>query len=94
MPRFLFTNLPLGNPIGPADDPTQQLDVLRLGCTVLETAAIPQTTVKAPVTWAGRPDWQDSFMPVDDAEALRKAGELRRAEQAEKKTSAQDDSRL
>lgn len=82
VPRFIFTNLPLGNPIGPADDPEQQLDVLRLACTVLDTAAVAQTTVQAPVTWHGRPDWRTSFMPIDDADALRRAGDERRASQA------------
>ncbi len=87
VPRFVFTNLPLGNPVGPADDEDQQLDVLRLACTVFESASLSQTTVQAPVVWSGRPDWQDSFMPIDDADALRRAGDERRAEQAAAKSS-------
>jgi hypothetical protein len=91
VPRFVFTNLPLGNPVGPADDPDQQRGVLRLALALAESATHAQTTVQAPVVWHGRPDWQDTFMDTSDAQALAQEGEQRRTDQAAAKTATPAD---
>jgi D-proline reductase (dithiol) PrdB len=85
VPRFAFTDLPLGNPVGPPGDEEQQRTTLR---TALEFAALarhPRSSVVIPVEWTGSPDWRSTYMSVDDPAALRAAGDGRRAEQAAKK---------
>ena len=79
VPRFAFTDLPLGNPVGPADDPDQQRRILRDALVFAEAAPLPRSSVVLPVEWNGADDWRDSYMSLADPEALRKAGEARRA---------------
>ena len=85
VPRFAFTDLPLGNPIGPADDRTQQLRLLRQALTFAEHTTLPQSSVVLPVRWDGPADWRDTYMSLDDPNALRAAGEKRRDAQANDK---------
>jgi len=77
--RFLFTDFPLGNPCGKADDPEMQRGVVGMALDLLEKAWAPRTTVQAPFRW---PDdqWRHNFMRVDDdnREKLARAGEERR----------------
>lgn len=85
MPRFAFTDLPLGNPVGPPDDPEQQKRILRQALVFAEAAPLPRSSVVLPVEWNGPADWRETYMSLDDPEALRKAGDSRRASQAAKK---------
>ena len=82
VPRYLFTDLPLGNPLGPPDETTTQLDVLRSALRLAERAWQSRITVQADVTWPGDPAWRDTYMALDDVDELRRMGERRRAEQA------------
>ena len=84
-PRFAFTDLPLGNPVGPADDPNQQRQLLRDALIFAEAAPLPRSSVVLPVEWNGAEDWRETYMSLDDAAALREAGEARRASQAARK---------
>ncbi|MGI9608598.1 MAG: hypothetical protein ACR2P0_20885 [Acidimicrobiales bacterium] len=84
----MFTDLPLGNPYGPPDSPKDQIATLELALEVAGTATRPRSTVHAPVVWPGNASWRDTFMPTDDAEALARAGEERRAAQALAKNPA------
>jgi len=47
-----------------------------------ETAPLAQSSVVLPVEWTGADDWRETYMALDDPEALRAAGEARRAAQA------------
>ncbi len=85
VPRFAFTDLPLGNPVGPAGDATQQLQVLTSALRFAEAAPLPQSSVVIPVEWNGPSNWRETYMSLDDPEALRAAGDARRAAQAEAK---------
>ncbi len=87
VPRFAFTDLPLGNPIGPADDPDQQRRVLATALSAAAAMTLPRTTSQIDTTWNGDPDWRTTFMSLDDPEALRAEGDARRARQAAKKSS-------
>ncbi len=84
VPRFLFSDTPLGNPCGPPGDPATQERVVAAGLDLLERAWTQQTTVAAPWRW---PDdaWRDGFMRVDDTNRAELAarGEARRRHQAE-----------
>ncbi len=86
VPRFLFTDFPLGNPCGkPWDVPMQQA-IMTMALDLLESAWSPRTTIQTPFRW-DNDDWRDNFMRVDDGnrEALAKEGEARRKFQAEMK---------
>ena len=82
VPRFVFTDLPLGNPCGPPNQTDAHDVTLRLALDLLEAAPGPQTTVQAPLRWPTQ-DWRDSYMRVDDTNraALARAGAARRRQQ-------------
>jgi D-proline reductase (dithiol) PrdB len=92
VPRFAFTDLPLGNPIGPAGDANQQRRILRDALRFAEAATLPRSSVVLTVDWSGTPNWRETYMALDDPESLRLGGEKRRAAQAKRKTGAQSDS--
>ncbi|MBI5946985.1 MAG: hypothetical protein HY875_02465 [Chloroflexi bacterium] len=83
VPRFLFTDFPLGNPCGAPYDRTMQRQVAEMALVLLESAAFPRTTVQTPFHWP-TDQWRQRFMEVDESHAaeLREAGEIRRAQQA------------
>lgn len=85
VPRFVFTDLPLGNPYGEPGDTATQAQVLDLALTTAESAIAPRTTIGAPTRWSGPEDWRATYMHVgDDNRAdLLAAGNERRAEQAD-----------
>ncbi len=64
VPRFLFSDFPLGNPAGRPHDPESQAFTLELALRVLETAPGPRTTVQSPLTWNASPDWKLDFSNV------------------------------
>ena len=84
--RFVFTDFPLGNPCGKPWDAGMQRAIVGMGLDMLERAWMARTTVQTPFRW-GNEDWRDAFMRVDDSnrEALARAGEERRRQQAEAK---------
>lgn len=90
VPRFLFNDLPLGNPIGKPYDRAMQRQTVALALDVLEKAWAPRTTVQTPFTW-DHDAWRVNYMRVDDSnrEALRLAGEARRIEREQRRQSGQ-----
>jgi hypothetical protein len=64
VPRFLFTDFPLGNPAGKPHDPESQQFTLDLALRVLETAPAPRTTVQSPLIWSASPDWKLDFSNI------------------------------
>ncbi len=84
VPRFLFVDFPLGNPIGKPDDVAMQKSVLELAFELTEAAFASRTTVQAPQRW-GSDEWRANFMRVDESniEALKAAGDARRQQQQE-----------
>ncbi len=82
VPRFVFTDLPLGNPVGHPWNRDMQREVVKLALATLETADGPRTTVRAPVRWKDDdPNWRERYSRVDAAERekLLKVGDERRA---------------
>ena len=66
VPRFLFSDFPLGNAAGrPHDRPSQEF-TLELALRVLEAAPAPRTTVQSPLRWSAEPSWK-----LDYANAAR-----------------------
>lgn len=86
VPRFLFTDFPLGNPCGAPGDVPMQRTIVGMALDLLESAIFPRTTVQTFFQWTND-EWREGFMRVrgeDDARP-KEAGEQRRREQAEKK---------
>jgi hypothetical protein len=81
VPRFLFSDFPLGNPCGHPWDSDMQAATLRLALQVLDTATGPRTTVRSPFEWkASDPTWRDRYNRVrpEDRERLLAIGDARR----------------
>jgi hypothetical protein len=62
VPRFVFTDFPLGNPTGRPFDPASQGHIVDLGLGLLETAAAPRTTVRSPYEWSADTTWKDRVL--------------------------------
>jgi len=76
VPRFLFSDVPLGNAAGlPFDTPSQDR-TLELALGLLESAPGPRTTVQSALTWP-TPGWRRGYMNLaalsQDEIALRRA---------------------
>jgi hypothetical protein len=77
VPRFLFSDFPLGNSAGKPHDPASQALTLGLALKVLESAPGPQTTVQSPLRWSEDASWKRDYNNV----ALMSAEELARRRQ-------------
>ena len=85
VPRFLFSDFPLGNPCGRPWDVAMQRAIVAQAVALFE-ADTPQAFARAPFRWAeGDQDelWRRRYYEIDPAkrEELRLAGERRRASQ-------------
>jgi hypothetical protein len=87
VPRFLFSDFPLGNAAGRPGDLASQDTTLELALRVLESAPGPRTTLQSPLRWSGPAEWRLDVMNV----ARLSAGEIaqRRAENDRIKAVAQ-----
>jgi len=65
VPRFLFSDFPLGNAAGRPHDQASQAFTLELTLKVLESAPAPRTTVQSPLRWSDSPDWKLDFSNVE-----------------------------
>lgn len=83
VPRFLFTDFPLGNPAGHPYDAAMQRAIVAQALGLLETAAAPRTSATASFTWRDDPGWRDRYGHIDPVEIarLRAIGEERRRRQ-------------
>lgn len=61
VPRFLFSDFPLGNSAGKPHDPQSQAFTLEMALRVLETASGPQTTVQSPLRWSTDAAWKRDY---------------------------------
>ena len=64
VPRFLFSDFPLGNPTGRPHDAYSQAFTLELALRVLETAPGPRTTMQNPLRWSDNADWKLDYSNV------------------------------
>ena len=65
VPRFLFSDFPLGNAAGRPFDVESQSRTLELGLRVLESAPGPRTTVQSPLRWRDDAAWKLDFSNLD-----------------------------
>ena len=52
VPRFVFSDFPLGNAAGRPNDPDSQAATLELALALLEKAPAARTTVQSPLLWS------------------------------------------
>ena len=65
VPRFLFSDFPLGNAAGRPFDVESQGLTLELALRVLETAPAARTTVQSPLRWREDASWKLDFSNLD-----------------------------
>ena len=65
VPRFLYSDFPLGNSAGKPNDADSQAEMLAAALRVLETAPGPRTTVQSPQRWSDDVEWKLDFQNVD-----------------------------
>ena len=77
VPRFLFSDFPLGNSCGKPHEPDTQRFTLDLALKVLESAIGPRTTVQSPLRWTADGDWKNDYNNLErmppEAVAKRRA---------------------
>ena len=61
VPRFLFSDFPLGNSAGRPFDKVSQAETLELALRVLESAPSPRTTVQSPQRWSEDASWKRDY---------------------------------
>jgi hypothetical protein len=64
VPRFLFSDFPLGNAAGRPKDPESQAFTLELALRVLESAPAARTTVQSPLRWSEDPSWKLDYSNI------------------------------
>jgi len=65
VPRFLFSDFPLGNSAGRPFDVGAQARTLELALRVLESAPAARTTVQSPLRWPDDASWKLDFDNVE-----------------------------
>lgn len=65
VPRFVFTDFPLGNPCGKPYDAVMQKRIVGIGLDLLQDARTPRTTVQTPFVWSDDQSWRDNFMRIE-----------------------------
>jgi D-proline reductase (dithiol) PrdB len=84
VPRFLFSDVPLGSAAGLPFDTASQDATLALALQMLETATEPRTTVRNPLVWPGPVEWRRGYLGLegltpDDLARERQANDAIRA---------------
>ncbi len=64
VPRFLFSDFPLGNPAGRPFDVPSQAQTLELALRVLESAPAARTTVQSPLRWSADASWKRDYLDL------------------------------
>jgi D-proline reductase (dithiol) PrdB len=64
VPRFLFSDFPLGNSAGRPLDAESQAQTLELALRVLESAPAARTTVQSPQRWNGAASWKRDYLDL------------------------------
>jgi hypothetical protein len=62
VPRFVFSDFPLGNPCGKPFDRSMQQAILGMALDLLESARHPRTTVQTPFAWSADDAWKADYL--------------------------------
>jgi hypothetical protein len=87
IPRYVHSDLPLGNPCGVPYDKKMQRAIMATAMQLLQDASSANSLLRSDAVWPGDPRWRDDYSHVDDCnrEQLKLKGETRRRQQAEDK---------
>ena len=81
VPRFLFSDFPLGNAAAkPHDEPSRKLN-FDLALRLLESASVARTTIQSPLIWSSDASWKMDYSNLDK---LSKEEVARLREEAER----------
>ena len=64
VPRFLWSDFPLGNSAGRPFDPEAQAQTLELALRLLESAPAARTTVASPLRWVADAAWKRRYLDL------------------------------
>jgi D-proline reductase (dithiol) PrdB len=93
VPRFLFSDFPLGNSAGRPFDVASQTQTLELALRVLESAPGPRTTLQSPLRWSADASWKRDYLdltklsPDTLAERRKEFDEVRAVARAKREAS-------
>lgn len=93
VPRFLFSDFPLGNSAGRPNDAASQAFTIELALKTLETAPGPRTTVQSPLRWSDNPDWKLDFSNISqlsEAEIAQRRRDFDKVKEVAKARRAAD----
>ena len=65
VPRFLFSDFPLGNAAGRPNDPDSRAFTMELSLRVLEAAPASRTTAQSPLRWSDDPSWKLDYCNIE-----------------------------
>ena len=71
VPRFLFTDFPLGNPCGTPYDRNMQSAITGLALDVLDRAKNPRHTLQSDFSWGDEQSWREGYLEVREEDAAR-----------------------
>ncbi len=89
VPRFVFTDFPLGSPCGEPFDTDMQHRIVGAALDLLETASTPRSTVMMPLLWTKGEAWKDTVFTQDQpflSETQVKNWEARKQRYRDQKT--------
>ena len=81
VPRFLFSDFPLGNSAGKPHDQASQDQTLELALKLLESAVGPRTTLQSPIRWNDDGSWKMDYYNLEqigEVELTRRREEFAR----------------
>jgi D-proline reductase (dithiol) PrdB len=73
VPRFVFSDFPLGNAAGRPNDPDSQDLTLGLALDLLKQAKGPRSVVQSPLRWREDPSWKRDYGNVEGLSAAELA---------------------
>ena len=88
IPRYLYTDFPLGNPCGKPYDNEMQMEIIHQALSLLEEASKGNTILRSICTWSEENSWRDEYLHVNESNRaeLARLGEARRRQQIQEKS--------
>ncbi len=93
VPRFLFSDFPLGNPCGKPKDKASQMATLELALRLLPAAIGPRTTIQNQIRWNADGKWKLDYSNVEQLSAeeiAKRREEFDRGKEIAKQRLAED----